>query len=428
MSQSKIPLRIVQCAFLAICLTNSAMADPSSNRIGRYEFGYKVEGDRLVKPDQVFDDGTATYFQFQGSGSPAVPAIFRLTQTGYDLVEPRLEGPYVKVDGVAGEYIIRMGYSAGKVTFTGQDRFTSATAQKMLQAGTTPQGASGTYHRILNAARDVVSTATARFGKQNSVSETANTYATPVSGDVVTWAPVPVPAQAASSSATTAQSTSATEIIFLKNSVRLGSKDRHALRKAINEFKRNPNQRIELLARDDSEHKVGVADARLNAVTMFLIQEGVHRNLITGKTTDVVKEAGNNFVGVTLVIKPSVNEQSTPGLPQLQSASGVTRLSRPTQITGYATPGGQFGTGDVISAWLMLKQDATLEGTLTRWAAAAGWRLVWKGPLIEVTGNATIERAGFLQASEFVIEQTRKAGYAIKGTAYSNQTMVITAQ
>ena len=63
---------------------------------------------------------------------------------------------------------------------------------------------------------------------------------------------------------------------------------------------------------------------------------------------------------------------------------------------------------------------------LTRWAAEAGWKVVWRGaPTIAITGDLSFEGADFLQAVEHVITQSQAGGYRLKATAHPNQWLVI---
>ncbi|MDO8277382.1 MAG: TcpQ domain-containing protein, partial [Burkholderiaceae bacterium] len=59
----------------------------------------------------------------------------------------------------------------------------------------------------------------------------------------------------------------------------------------------------------------------------------------------------------------------------------------------------------------------------------AGWRVLWQGaPAVAITGDSSLQRPDFLQAADYVINQAKGAGYRIRGTAYSNQTLVISGE
>ena len=84
---------------------------------------------------------------------------------------------------------------------------------------------------------------------------------------------------------------------------------------------------------------------------------------------------------------------------------------------------------DSVRAWDVRHADGTVDKMLERWAADARWKLVWRdGPAIPVTGNAQVHRPNFLEAATYVIGESRRAGYRIKATAYSNKTIVVESE
>jgi type IV secretion system protein VirB9 len=70
-------------------------------------YGYK--GSALNKPSVAFDDGTKTWFRFDGK----VPAIFSVDSSRNEsLVNYRREGPYIVVDKVNYQWTLRFGNEA----------------------------------------------------------------------------------------------------------------------------------------------------------------------------------------------------------------------------------------------------------------------------------------------------------------------------
>ncbi|MEH6952912.1 P-type conjugative transfer protein VirB9 (plasmid) [Nitrobacter sp. NHB1] len=68
------------------------------------DYGYK--GSSANKPVAVFDDGTKTWFRFEGE----TPAIYIVdTERNESLVNFRTEGPYVVVDKVSPQWTLRNG-------------------------------------------------------------------------------------------------------------------------------------------------------------------------------------------------------------------------------------------------------------------------------------------------------------------------------
>lgn len=71
------------------------------------DYGYK--GASANKPVAIFDDGTKTWFRFDGE----TPAIYSVDgDRNESLVNFRTEGPYVVVDKVAAQWTLRSGQNA----------------------------------------------------------------------------------------------------------------------------------------------------------------------------------------------------------------------------------------------------------------------------------------------------------------------------
>jgi type IV secretion system protein VirB9 len=69
---------------------------------------YSFDGSKNNVPDQVFDDGKSTYFRFVPG--TATPAIFSISpQNGEGIVNFAVRGPYIVVDQVAAQFVLRQG-------------------------------------------------------------------------------------------------------------------------------------------------------------------------------------------------------------------------------------------------------------------------------------------------------------------------------
>lgn len=67
---------------------------------------YVYKGREITKPTNVFDDGTKTFFYFEGD----VPAIFQVnSDMSETLINYRREGKWIVVDKVAGQWTLRHG-------------------------------------------------------------------------------------------------------------------------------------------------------------------------------------------------------------------------------------------------------------------------------------------------------------------------------
>lgn len=84
---------------------------------------YSYDGAKANVPDQVFDDGKATYFRF--AAGAATPAIFSITpDAGESIVNFAIRGPYVVVEQIAPQFVLRHGK---EVTFIFNDSYAAPT-------------------------------------------------------------------------------------------------------------------------------------------------------------------------------------------------------------------------------------------------------------------------------------------------------------
>lgn len=69
---------------------------------------YSYDGAKANVPEQVFDDGKATYFRFSVGAS--APAIFSITpDAGESIVNFAVRGPYTVVEQIAPQFVLRHG-------------------------------------------------------------------------------------------------------------------------------------------------------------------------------------------------------------------------------------------------------------------------------------------------------------------------------
>ncbi len=84
---------------------------------------YSYDGAKGNVPEQVFDDGKATYFRFATGTS--TPAIFSITpDAGESIVNFAVRGPYIVVEQLAPQFVLRQGKD---VTFIFNDAYASPT-------------------------------------------------------------------------------------------------------------------------------------------------------------------------------------------------------------------------------------------------------------------------------------------------------------
>lgn len=69
-------------------------------------FGYSVRGRAAFAPSAVFDDGTRTWFRFDGTQD--LPAIFARLGAGLEVVDYARSGPYIVVPQIADSFVLRL--------------------------------------------------------------------------------------------------------------------------------------------------------------------------------------------------------------------------------------------------------------------------------------------------------------------------------
>lgn len=82
-------------------------AAPAPSAAARYNFGWRLSGDKAVAPLQVFDNGRKMWLQFVPD--QALPAIFARTPQGDHPLSYRREGPYVVLPQVWSKLVLRGG-------------------------------------------------------------------------------------------------------------------------------------------------------------------------------------------------------------------------------------------------------------------------------------------------------------------------------
>jgi type IV secretion system protein VirB9 len=91
-----------------------ALQRPSGPNANSINLAYTTRGGRGLPPVRVFDDGVATYFQFAEAADAA--AIYVIGADGKEeLVNSQWRGPYMVVDQVARDFVLRIGRASVKV-------------------------------------------------------------------------------------------------------------------------------------------------------------------------------------------------------------------------------------------------------------------------------------------------------------------------
>jgi len=81
---------------------------PPAKKPSDYNFNYTLAGARDIAPIRVFDDGEFTYMQFRPLAD--LPAIFLVNKEKQEsVVNYRIEGPYVVIERIFGQFSLRHG-------------------------------------------------------------------------------------------------------------------------------------------------------------------------------------------------------------------------------------------------------------------------------------------------------------------------------
>ena len=386
----------------------------AQDRVGVYDFAYRLAGDARARPVQVFDDGNNTFFQFH-PGEP-VPAIFAEGPAGPRLLPPHIEGPYVKVATVTNGFALRLGLGAATVTYLGVPRASDpalpAAPEPARRMPTSPSSAPPPLQLaaslpVSGLPRELLAPVT-----RPRITLEEGSYATPLKGDAIEWTATP-------------EKVRLIEISFGKDSAVLTAAAARQVRSLVAEAR--ASSRFELTAVDDVASKRGLARARARVVEAALLAAGAApRNIVHKAATGGDGETGAKLgTGVAL----RVTDATTSAMQGLSSSSRPQQARTPPVGAEAVSPTATSAAPPAAQLWAVRKADGTLDRMLARWATEAGWTLVWQnGPAVAITGDASLSRPDYIQAADYALEQARVAGYRLRATAYSNQVLVVTSE
>lgn len=371
------------CAFLSLPVTAS-IQHLAAEKVGRYDFAYQVHAHNRVRPVQVFDDGQNTYFQF-GAGD-AVPAIFRVTDDGPEMTAQSFEGPYLRVEGIASEFILRLGTASGRVLYTSQGRSNPQHALPMTQPAPQLPEAQG-WSRLVASTQPVAMTPSESRPKALET----NSYATPTKGDVTKWSSVRVESEEH-------------EVPFAKGAAQLSKTQAAKFERLIAGL--SGDYTVVVTGRDDESLKENLAEDRAQHLAQVLVSKGVPKARIEIKIGPQMRGTIGwaNHVRIVRAIQTEV------AIPTRQQP----------QVFAESPPDG----------FTFLPSDQTIAGAIRRWAKSTSYQIVWELPR-EV--DPPILRPGRLRAENIkeameALEQGMKTkGYSIAVTIYKNRVIRISS-
>lgn len=100
----------------------------------RYDFAWRLSGQRDLAPLQVFDDGQDTWLQFPPQQT--LPAIFVADRHGERLAAYDTAGPYLRVQGVWPALVFRGGNRQARAQYAGTARAGLGKEQALLETAT----------------------------------------------------------------------------------------------------------------------------------------------------------------------------------------------------------------------------------------------------------------------------------------------------
>lgn len=365
---------------LGLCFAISAPA-AHSQRIGPFDFDYRISGHSEARPQQVFDDGLGkTYFQFKPGA--AVPVI--LVGAGPVMQLPEVEGPYHVVAGRARDYTLVVPGGTARVRHT-------AVLSGAQPPSSHPEAAPAASRR---------GPPTYRTGDR-----TISSYATPVRGDVIEW--------------TEPDLALPVDVAFSGRGVQVPPRDVDRLAASI----RQGGRASRILIESSDTHPAGLLLRRVSSLRRSLASAGAEPHQLVDAPADAeatplppsqTKTAGRTLGRDVLRVRwRPAQGQRDAAVQTLPAKAAPLRSAVPSELptseplAGMGRPvAGQFD---------LLLSDGTVAVALRRWALDAGYDLQWDTPVhAPVTGELTLDAPSFPDAAERVIAGLRASGYPLQ--------------
>lgn len=408
-------------------------------RVGQFDFSYLTSGAMRATPVQVFDDGSTTYFQFRAG--EAIPAIFHNKDGKVGLLVPTQEGPYIRVGEIGGRFTLQLGRSQATVVYAGSGRPDVPQITAVASNGMTTEFTGGGYPKD-RSVQLVASLGRAQAFLGWTALE-ANSYATPVKGDAVSWESGDI--QLAEH-----------QIWFVAGSPKLGPSAVKDIYKQAQSLKQAT--RITIVGRDDESYKEGLDMARAVALRDVIVKAGVLADRITLKT-GVQGESKKSLwpsdirietIRPTQIASPSPKAESPADNKHAYVRANVDELLKSGVISGeqakaimrrssglnFASVAEQAQASVVpvqaeapSNGFDFRSSDQTVAGTIRRWAAATNYQVVWDAPASSdapINGDAVLQSSSMREALEKVVAGLQSKGYDIEATVYSNRVIRFT--
>lgn len=419
---------------------------PEPDAVGPFDFAYRIGGNAVARPLQVFDDGVGkTYFQF--ARDQPVPLI--LVGAGPDAVTPVPEGPYQVVPGRARQY---------RLVFRGRVARVDHVSLLHEVPGTGPSG--------LPVVPRAAGPAPGRDGGPptfHPADRTQSSYATPTRGDVIAWtepdrqvlqalefaggqAALPRDAQRRIAALRRQLGPEVSVRILVARPDALTHRRMAILHRALRE-EGIPSERIAIASdaasgADSAEGDAGTEAAGPETVRLVwrapgLSGGGVGAGEVARRAGNAAERAGGGHHRSAPPsgdgIEPAASGSPGAAPPATAPVPAVTpprhppaSAERPASPAPTAMPG-VFGR-PLASNFDILASDVTVAATLRRWAARSGYRLEWTSPVdAPITGEMTLDVDGFPDAVDRVMAGLRASGYPLTAHVPSDKVVRISS-
>lgn len=131
--------------------------------------------------------------------------------------------------------------------------------------------------------------------------------------------------------------------------------------------------------------------------------------------------------GLALGLDDEECEEDYADLMEAVSASGSRLHAAPAEHAGGG--GGSAAAPAVPTSWEVTPSDKTLNTALARWAALAGWQLVWELPVDYAVSVRTEIRGSFTEAVGMIAKSMDTAEIPMKAIFYEgNRVLRIVAK
>lgn len=425
---------------------------------GRYDFNYIASGSLSIKPLQVFDDGTFTYFQFATDRDP--PTIFSVRMGRERLETVERVGQYTAIRGLHPHYELRAGDALASVTYRGFNEKTGKIESDLERR----VGAAGVYMSGEAAPSDI-----SEGGKL--IDRTEITYKIPfrrgaasiqdeglkaikkLAGKVTAYDEIIVYARPdrEGEAPVTGKRAEAIYKELIKQGIsadRVTSREQEASRPENGLFYSEVLVRAGTGAKTPTNMRPVIANrytqeegGRSGAV-FFEGREPAIKSAVRGMGRDITMRDAlmqiipsqyqiyNDGVSMDSLVTWAGDKDWTKPLHDVVRQAGISAVvnweERSITLTNAVSDAMARRAGVPQGSWSILRADAFLSKTLVRWGKAAGWQVSWDASNdFPVTVEANFS-GSFEDAVTHVVNAISGTDYPIKATFHSNNVVQIT--